>query len=97
MGVGDPHICYGFDYRIAVVREPSCVAGREEVLPLSEGDVVVEVVFVFETGADAGTVTEARTTVSGILGGRYPVQGYNAPVRLYCFAFCMAAPRFLER
>ena len=97
MGVGDPHICYGFDYGIAVVREPSCVAGGEEVLPLGEGDVIVEMVFVFETGADAGTVAEAGTTVSEILGWKYPVQGYNAPVRLYCFAFCMAAPRFLER
>lgn len=62
MGIGDPHVCYGFDYGVAVVGEPSCVPCGDKVLPLSEGDVVVEMVFVFETGADASAVAETGTT-----------------------------------
>jgi hypothetical protein len=59
MSIGYPHICYSFDDWKSVLGKPSCVSRGEEVLPLCEANVIVEMVFVVETGTYAGTVSEA--------------------------------------
>jgi hypothetical protein len=56
---GSPHVGDGLDHGPPLLLQPVVVAGAQELVPVNEGDIGVEMVLVVRTRACPGTVSKA--------------------------------------